>query len=376
MQGSCSNGTVLWQIGTDNVQQCGTVASNWIASHSYSGTGQQTGLGYRIRPLTGNSGQYVYQIIASGNEGISGSSAPTWNQTPGSDTTDGTVKWRNIGVGGPMKDCSGHVWYGYTGLVAGGYTFIPYSTLIPYSTPQENGPNLWGDQHPDESNWNINDTNWIFRASATPNPAPGHFATYPDIPVWGLSEIMFLSPANVSPGVPNFVGTGGTLGQVRRAAHNYNAGYSRIFDVENGIGAVSQTGQFAIVSTDGMGQFGSSSGQARCNLGGPNWVANDSIDYTVGEEVFPNPQLVSNAGAYIYKILNCTANGGSGSSCTTGATAPNWSSYQSSTVAGIGTFTENSPGTITWEAAPDVYTPTNTAVQNCRADLMVVKLTR
>jgi len=39
----------------------------------------------------------------------------------------------------------------------------------------------------------------------------------------------------------------------------------------------------------------------------------------------------------------------------------------------MGTFVD---GNITWQGAPDVYTPANTAVQNCRADVMVVKLTR
>jgi len=194
------------------------------------------------------------------------------------------------------------------------------------------------------------------------------------LPQIDFNEGFVISPVNISPGVPNFVGSGGTLGQVRRAFHSYNSGYSWNFDAANGVAMISQTGKFALISSDGMGQFGNLDGtHASCNVGGPTWNASDSTHYSVGENVFPTPLYFPNAGSYIYKVLNCTANGGTGT-CTTGATHPTW--VQSTTVAGVGTFAENSPGTITWQAAPDVNTPANTAKQNCRADLMVVKLTR
>jgi hypothetical protein len=119
-------------------------------------------------------------------------------------------------------------------------------------------------------------------------------------------------------------------------------------------------------STDEMGQFGNTSGQAKCNVGGPKWNKNDSVDYPVGTVIYPI--LSNDSGAYLYKVQSC-----SGSPCTTGATQPDWSTHQSATVAGMGTFVD---GNVTWQGTPDINTPTNTAVQNCRAEVMVVKLTR
>ena len=362
-QGVYNDGPYIWQIGTATVKHCGIGASNWTANYLYNV------LGYRIQPATSvNPGNYIYQIIASGNEGTSGSSAPTWNQTPGSNTTDGTVTWRNTGLGTAQEYyCSGHNWYGYTGLASEPNHTPQFSSYANPATPLTNqgpaSPFLYGDSHYGNTNDNQYDTAWIFNIGAL-DPTPVNWLG--TLPSWGLAEGIFFSPINKAPGVPNDTGAGGTLGQVRRAFHTYNTSYSWVFDIQSETSMISQTGNFALVSTDGMGQFGNLSGQSQCNVGGPNWFANDSTDYTVGEKVFPNPQLMSNAGHYIYQIQSCSG------TCTTGSTAL-FSSHQSSTVAGVGTFTD---GTITWAAAPDTYISTNTAVQNCRADLMVVKLTR
>jgi hypothetical protein len=120
-----------------------------------------------------------------------------------------------------------------------------------------------------------------------------------------------------------------------------------------------------MLATDLMGQAGNTSGQAKCNVGAPTWGKSDSTDFVVGSKMFPNPRLVLNVGNYIYQVQSCSG------TCTTGATMPVW--VQNPTVAGMGTISD---GTITWVAAADVNTPTNTAVQNCRADVMVIKLTR
>jgi len=370
-----SEGTYFWQLGTATVQACGIGSVNWTASHAY------TQLGYRIQPTSGNAGGYIYQIILAGNKGTSGGSAPVWNQTPGGDTTEalgsggpsGTgPRWRNIGLGTAQTyACSGHAWLGAHGLVAGGGN----SRFHYYGTPSAPMTLLLGTQPASDMHWgatnnNADDTNWLFAVTGVVSDPVNLLGT---LPGFAYYEAFFVAPPYKSAGVLNDNTGSGTLGQVRRAFHTYNTGYDWNFDVQNGVALLSRTGNFAVVTTDAMGQFGNLSGQPNCNVGGPDWTPSNAADYTVGEKIFPNPQLTSNVGHYIYKISNCTANGGTGS-CVSGATHPTW--VQSSTVAGVGSFTENSPGTITYVAAPDTYTSTNTAIQNCRADLLVVKLTR
>jgi hypothetical protein len=69
--------------------------------------------------------------------------------------------------------------------------------------------------------------------------------------------------------------------------------------------------------------------------------------------MFPNPVNGGNNGDYIYSIQSCSG------ACSTGATKPLWPQLANATVI---------DGTITWM---------NTgAVQNCRADDVIVKLTR
>src|SRR5208337_3809423 len=105
------------------------------------------------------------------------------------------------------------------------------------------------------------------------------------LPGWGVGEGIMMSPVTSTPGVPNTVGA--TLGQVRRAYHQYNTSYSPFFDVQTSAANISQTGKFVVQSTDGLGQFGQlptssyPSGRASCNIGAEGWNAN-STDFSVG----------------------------------------------------------------------------------------------
>jgi hypothetical protein len=366
--GTYNVGDYIWQKGTTNVLHCGIGAPDWVANQAHSD-------GDRVQPKTAvNAGNYIYQII-DGVSGNSGTAAPVWNQTPGSDITEtsGTpLIWRNTGIGTAQEyPCDGHGWKGNLGVSVG--KNITYHSYVDPSVPllqtAPAGISSAGDQHLGSTNGNLTDTNWEWIISTD-------YGTTTDLlhgtlPSPLYMEGFFISPPYKSAGSLNCAYDAvlcptGTLGQVRRAFHVFNSGWHQSFDVQNNIAVVSQTGNFAMFSTDGMGQFGNKSGQPKCNVGGPKWNANDNSDYPVGTVIYPI--LSNDSGAYLYKVQSCSA-----SPCTTGATQPNWSTHQSSTVAGVGTFVD---GNITWAGAPDVYTPTNTAVQNCRADVMVVKLTR
>src|ERR1700676_1389555 len=379
--GTYNVGDYIWEKGTTNVLHCGIGAPDWKPGNAYSD-------GNRVQPKTVvNAGNYIYQII-NGVSGNSGTAAPVWDQTPGHDVTEtsGTpLVWRNVGIGTAQESyftyfCDGHTWKGFIGQAAGkSFTYhtyadpqVPRTNLAPVISPAQAG-----DNHLGNTNANTTDTSWMWVTSTDVGTAT-NLLTGP-LPSAFYMESYFVAPPYSSPGVQNCVYDAilcpsGTLGQVRRAFHCFGSGWHKSFDVQNCIAVVSQTGKYAMLATDGRGQFGSTAGQAKCNVGAPNWNKSDSTDFVVGSKMFPDPQLTpTNPGNYIYRVLNCTANGGTGT-CTTGAAMPPWPQF--STVAGVGTFTENAPGTITWAAAPDVNPPINTAVQNCRADVMVVKLTR
>jgi hypothetical protein len=381
--GTYNDGPFFWQKGTTNVVHCGVGEAHWQASTAYSD-------GDRIQPSnTGaaNPGNYIYQII-NGVSGNSGTSAPVWDQTPGHDVTEtsGTppLVWRNTGVGTAQEyNCDGHAWKGAIGYGSGKQ--VTYHTYADPTVPRlilgpSISPAQVGDTHLGNTNANATDTNWIWVTSTDVGTAT-NLLTGP-LPSALYMESFFVAPPYSSPGLQNCVYDAilcpsGTLGQVRRAFHCFGSGWHKSFDVQNCIAVVSQTGKYAMLATDGMGQLGNTAGTtnvpstwlAKCNVGAPNWIKSDSTDFVVGSKMFPDPQLAStvgsNTGAYIYQVQSCSG------TCTTGATHPTWT--QSPTVAGVGTISD---GTITWVAAPDVNTPANTAAQNCRADVMVVKLTR
>ena len=55
-------------------------------------------------------------------------------------------------------------------------------------------------------------------------------------------------------------------GKIYREGFNWNSGWSSGFACQNAIGRVSWSGDLALLSTDGMGSFGSTSGSAECDL--------------------------------------------------------------------------------------------------------------
>lgn len=55
-------------------------------------------------------------------------------------------------------------------------------------------------------------------------------------------------------------------GRFYREGFNWNSGWSSSFACQNAIGRVSWSGDLALLSTDGEGSFGSTSGSAECNL--------------------------------------------------------------------------------------------------------------
>jgi hypothetical protein len=380
--GTYTDGDYFWTVGTTNLQLCGAGGPNWQAGTPYFD-------GDRVLPLTNNAGNYIYQII-NGVSGTSSAGPITWNQTVNNsgsptDTTDGPLTWRNTGVGAAQEYfCDGHAWKGYLGLAAGS-KFV-YHTYADPSVPQLGlGPKdsmgnpvfSAGDQHLGNTQANTTETNWLHAASTDAGTAVD--LLHGPLPSALYMEEFFVAPPNRSPGNVNCVYDAilcplGTLGQVRRVSHCYGTGWNISFDTSNCISIVSQTGKYEMVGTDAMGQFGSSSGHGPCNVGAQSWTKNNST-FHVGDLMLPDPNLGSsagnNAGAYIFKVLSCS---GAGGSCLTSSAHP--ASWPQGGTPGVTTLVEASPGTITWTLAPDVNTPGNAARQDCRSDVMVVKLTR
>jgi hypothetical protein len=264
----------------------------------------------------------------------------------------GTSSVVHCGVaGGPY--CDGHEANGYLNLVAGGH-----NSIHNYASPNASAPatqaiptNTCNDNH---ASWNHDDTSDSF-------PVMNSFQEMGSIynllggatpPCAYYDEIVFAQM------------DGSQI--VRRAAHTFNSGWHWNFETQNSVGVESSSGKFAMWPSDGWGQFGStnSTETASCNVGGPDWHKSDSAHFTATAGAFGNyimPQNGGNSGNYIYQVFNCAANGGSGA-CATGPTEPNFGSAQNS-----GQYvTEAAPGNITW---------VNTGnVNNCRSDVLIVKL--
>lgn len=380
--GTYNDGPFFWQKNTTTVVHCGVGEANWKSNHTYKS-------GDRIQPTANNPGNFIYQIIIDGIVNNSSAGPIVWNQqvNPVSDTTDGPLTWRNTGVGTAQEYfCDGHAWKGALGYGAG--KKVTYHLYTNPASPQlALGPTITpaqvGDTHLGNTNANATDTNWIW---VTSTDVAAIDILHGTIPSALYMENYLISPPVRFFGsyVPNcafdaVTCTNGTLGQVRRAFHQYGSGWHKSFDVQNGISVISQTGKYAMLATDLMGQLGSTSNQAKCNVGARDWTKNDPT-FHVGDLMFPNPQLGStvglNAGAYVFKVLNCTANGGNGSSCTTGTAKI--ASWPQGGTPGTVAITENAPGpgTITWTWAPDVNTPATAAQQNCRGDVVIVQLFR
>jgi hypothetical protein len=344
--GSYSDGNYFWQRGTTNVQRCGIGAPDWIAGAAHSD-------GDRVNPAVGvNPGDYIYQIV-NGVGGTSGTAPPAWGQTPGQDTTgDNGLTWHNVGLPAASQFfCDGHGWTGYLGLAPGKH--ITYHSFSNPVSPQTQllTVSSAGDQHFGNTNANTTDSSWIFVMSADVGTGVNLLDTTTPYPSALYNEIYLISPPYNADGSVNSTRT------FRRAAHNYNSGWHQVFDVQNGMCVLSQTGKFAVCSTDGMGQFGNINGTASCNVGAPDWVKNASTDgttiFSTGYMMFPNPVMGGNNGDYIFQIQSCSG------ACSTGTTKPAFPQTNGATVV---------DGTITW---------VNTGLlQNCRADDVIVKLTR
>lgn len=93
------------------------------------------------------------------------------------------------------------------------------------------------------------------------------------------------------------------LSTVYRFLHIDNTGSEPNYNAQNNVGAISEDGQFAAVTTDMMGTRGSTS---------PDWIANHT--YALGTTMFPTS---GNAGGYDFQILTAP----SGNS---GGTEPAW----------------------------------------------------
>jgi hypothetical protein len=371
----------FWPKGSNNVQQCGIGAPNWKANNTYNGTGD------RILP-TGtfgatNTAGYMYQII-NHTGGTSGAAPPTWNQTPGSDTGDNGLTWRNIGIGSTINDshgnpttfnCDGHTWKGFIGTAAGkNYTYHyytqPNAPLLQLGPQNPPGTFITspGDQHFGNTNGNSTDTNWIWVASS--NVGTNVDLAHGVLPGALYGEGFFVGPPYCSPGVLNGSGScsPSTFGQVRRAFHAFNTGWSPSFDTRYGMSVVSQTGNYAMIPSDMFGQVGSQAGKAKCNIGGPDWDNQDSgaVTWQVGQITFPYLNQ-NNPANNLYQVKSCSG------ACAIGTTHPTWP--QGKTVASIGTFTD---GTITWEGVPDINDPSQLAeaTADCRSDVLVAKLNR
>ena len=70
----------------------------------WPGTNRPVALGAIIQPRSNNPGKYLYQATCPGGHpdcspGATGDSAPIFDQTVMTNTRDGTVRWRNIGLG-------------------------------------------------------------------------------------------------------------------------------------------------------------------------------------------------------------------------------------------------------------------------------------
>ena len=335
-------------------------------------------------------GETVTQAVT----GATGTIVKPTGGTPG--FTVGGVVLQLGTLSGGTADCCSHAWVGNTSLAV--YT--------PTALPAVNPPNYnfaghWADGFGSavagkQGTMGLYSNPSVPGTSTTPNGAPcsdSHFSwnfdvrgdLYPSITTGqdyyinfvGLLQLQSLStfPAGC-PYYNEIVASniGSSVGiNPLRLAHTYNSGWYWTFDGNDGVVCVEASqGTWCAFITDGYGQFGSISGSPHCNVGGPDWQKSDTTDFNssgaFGSIIMP--QNGGNASNYVYVVNNCTQNGGSGASCTTGATEP---SFGTCTTLGC-TLNEATPGTIQWTLARDSQTNTIPAVQNCRLEVMLVKM--
>lgn len=114
-------GGVGTEVANGNGYTTGGIAlsSTWgppVAANSWTVTAATTtayNQGDIVKPSGGNG--YLYQAVVAGT---SGGSAPTWPTTVGTNVTDGTVTWLNIGTAVTVLGATSPVWTSS----AGGFT--------------------------------------------------------------------------------------------------------------------------------------------------------------------------------------------------------------------------------------------------------------
>lgn len=87
------------QITVDNNTISGFSVSDPIAAISTRTNATAYGINSNTKPTVGN-GRYYVAIVG----GVSGGSEPTWNTTPGSTTTDGTITWVAVAYEGGQSE--------------------------------------------------------------------------------------------------------------------------------------------------------------------------------------------------------------------------------------------------------------------------------
>lgn len=281
-------------------------------------------------------------VTAGSNQMISGTYiGGYWGWQIG---TSNVVKCGSSGIG-----CGGHIGNGYLDSIVGkSGTMHSYASPATPATNTTPGGAPCSDSH---FSWNHNTTTDTYPVMVTAQDfqAPYNLSTLQSAPPCAYYNEIY------------FGNTG--IGAVARVAHSFNSGWSWEFDAADGaVGQESNSGKWAAVLTDGWGQFGSTSGNPHCNIGGPDWIKSDSTDYVTGTGygsfIMPN---TGNAGHYVYHVKACSG------TCTTATVHPVWP--QTTTVGT--TVVDN---TITWETTADSQTASVSAVSNCRPNIMLVKL--
>lgn len=368
----------LWQFETANVVHQGYPSPAPINGNSINGT------------LT--SGTFTTsETVTQTSTGAQGSVVTPSGGTVGF-TNNGTVLQLGTITGSP--DAS-HTWVGgssgaiftpsaapalnptanngWQGHFAEGYTLAVSGkggNVSPYATPNTIGASLTPNGAPCSDlhmSWNFDNATDDYPFMVTSQD----YFTFAN-----LAQLQTTGSNSVCPSPPTGSGFAGMplyynelyfskipssgSGSVLRVAHTFNSGWEASFDQQiGGVGLESSSGKWAMFLTDAYGQFGSTSGGSSCLVGGPDWTKNDSQDFVTGSGFgsFIMPQNGGNTNNSVYQIQSC-----SGSPCATATTLePNFGVAQS-----VGnTISESAGGNITW---------INVGVQNCRAELMLVKL--
>jgi len=372
----------LWNIQSMTVVHAGYPTPLTINGKSINGTvasGTFASGDTVTQASTGASASLVGNGFVSGCTGCSVLQVGTITGT-----ADGTHTWTGSPSGATFTPCSQSTGCG-----------------LPAANPTFNNGNLAGHSANGYVNWVVAKNayqapyagpNLSSYTATTPNGAPcndSHFSwnfdnltdAYPPL-ITGqdsntFANLLTLQSAGSATQCPppaggSFVGiplyydenyfANNTTTNVIRANHTYKSGWSWTFDgADGGVAVQALTGKWHAMLSDGWGQFGSTSGAAQCNIGGPDWAASNSTQYVTGtgygSYILPT---AGNAGHYVYHVSSCSG------TCTTASSHPVWP--QTSTP-----HTTVVDNTITWETTPDAANSAVSAINNCRIEIMLVR---